>query len=1002
MKRCTVLWLWMQLDWGALLSPNDPNVCSHWESFTTPSKESYVQPFAQVFEEPCNRMWPFAKTCIQHRVLYKAAYRQGVKVDYRRRHRCCRGYYERADLCVPRCTQECVHGRCVAPDQCQCEQGWRGADCSSDCSKLFWGPDCKSSCTCVNGGTCDPLTGACTCPPGYRGPLCQEPCAPGMYGQECLLGCHCENAASCDRVTGACLCPPGFTGPHCEVPCLNGSSGVWCHADCVCQNGGICHPSNSSNCACPPGWMGAICSVPCPERRFGSSCQGECLCHNGGQCDLVSGQCQCTAGYIGERCREECPIGKYGQDCSQTCDCANGGHCFHINGGCLCEAGYYGSRCEERKCPAGLYGLTCLRPCPCDPRHTQSCHPLTGECTCKPGRAGLSCNETCPHGYHGAGCREPCLCLNGGTCDSETGLCLCAAGYTDEHCSRPCPSDTYGANCSLRCACRNAFACSPVDGACACKEGWHGVDCSAPCPAGTWGAGCNGSCQCANAAACSPVSGVCSCGPGWHGSRCEEPCPDGSHGLGCSQKCACQNADGCDPGTGQCRCLPGWTGPHCSQRCAAGRWGLRCLQTCTCKNGAICSPQDGSCDCPPGFRGPQCQRRKGRCLNRGCPLVGRMCRHGLAPSAETPCEARPRLRTDPPGVVCTGCPLGFFGDNCTHQCQCQNEAQCHPETGRCLCLSGFTGARCETRTENPDHPFAMVPAPPTGYSGTLGAVIGIGVMAALLVAVLALFLYYRHWQKGKESQHLSVAYTTGRTDTSEYAVPDIPPSYTHYYSNPSYHTLSPCAPSLPVPSIPEQPPPSKLASGQLFSSAKSLERDWPGLYGGVDCNATLPADWKHQGSTPALSHRGLGGSQIDRSYSYTNGLGKYHHRECVREEPLCRSDSSLSSENPYATIKDLPVLAGKPSEGGYMEMRAPARRELSYAEIGLFEASAQSLEEEEEGENGLLGAGGPSQATPDVPPNHYDSPKNSHIPSHYDVPPVRHYSPSPPRRRRDR
>lgn len=34
-------------------------------------------------------------------------------------------------VCVARCTKECVHGRCVAPDLCQCESGWRGDDCSS-------------------------------------------------------------------------------------------------------------------------------------------------------------------------------------------------------------------------------------------------------------------------------------------------------------------------------------------------------------------------------------------------------------------------------------------------------------------------------------------------------------------------------------------------------------------------------------------------------------------------------------------------------------------------------------------------------------------------------------------------------------------------------------------------------------------------------------------------------------------------------------------------------
>lgn len=63
----------------------------------------------------------------------------------------------------------------------------------------------------------------------------------------------------------------------------------------------------------------------------------------------------------------------------------------------------------------------------------------------------------------------------------------------------------------------------------------------------------------------------------------------------------------------------------------------------------------------------------------------------------------------------------------------------------------------------------MLPSPPADSS--LGAMIGIIVLAVLLVTLLALFLYYRHWQKGKENHHMAVAYTTGRTDSSEYAVP---------------------------------------------------------------------------------------------------------------------------------------------------------------------------------------------------------------------------------------
>lgn len=42
-------------------------------------------------------------------------------------------------LCVSAlCTEECVHGRCVSPDTCQCEPGWGGLDCSSgECTQLL-------------------------------------------------------------------------------------------------------------------------------------------------------------------------------------------------------------------------------------------------------------------------------------------------------------------------------------------------------------------------------------------------------------------------------------------------------------------------------------------------------------------------------------------------------------------------------------------------------------------------------------------------------------------------------------------------------------------------------------------------------------------------------------------------------------------------------------------------------------------------------------------------
>ncbi|KAJ7307350.1 hypothetical protein JRQ81_009361 [Phrynocephalus forsythii] len=939
--------------WAGALSPSDPNVCSYWESFTAPSKESYVQPFAQASLEPCDRTtWPSAQTCPRHKVLYKVAYRQGVKQDYRRRYHCCQGYYESSDLCVPRCTQDCIHGRCVAPDLCQCEQGWRGSDCSQECGSLFWGPGCEKACPCARGASCDPLT--------------------GTYGPGCLLACHCENGATCNGATGACHCSQGYAGPHCELLCLNGTNEAFqCPpALCPCQNGGICHPLGSTTCVCPPGWMGSICSLRCPPGRFGSGCQGECQCHNGGWCDGASGQCQCAPGYTGERCREECPAGRYGQDCSQTCDCANGGRCFHLNGACLCEAGFRGDRCQERECPPGFFGLGCHSPCLCHPQHTESCHPLSGECACQPGWTGLSCNETCPPGYHGLGCREPCLCLHGGVCDAATGFCQCPPGHTDKHCSSPCPPESYGLNCSLSCTCRHALGCSPLDGRCLCKEGWQGADCSLPCPAGTWGFGCNESCSCAHGAACSPISGACLCPAGWRGRQCQEPCPDWSFGLGCSKRCTCQSAEGCDPITGQCHCRPGWTGLHCSQPCPKDRWGPHCGQLCSCRNRATCSPTDGSCECAPGFRGPSCQRpcQPGR-YGKRCAVTCQCANHSICHPVDGACDCPPGWT----GSDCSKrCPPGLFGANCTQQCQCQHEALCDPEAGRCLCPAEYTGAHCQTRS--PSHPVTVAPVAPAGPP-SLGAVIGLVVLAALLVGVLVLFLSYRHCQKDKQRQQLSVTYAASGADTSEYAVPDVPPSYTHhYYSNPSYHTLSPCSPpGWPGPPSLERTNLEKVIPSQFFPGSKrgSGLRERPTTYGN-DCNSTLPADWKHCPGGPLLGPSGQERSPMDRSYSYTNGVGDARGKAYPGEGLLCRSESSLSSENPYATIRDLPVLPGKPSEGSYMEMKSPARRERSYAEISLSEEPGEERPEGEQQEEGKGLAGAESL----VPaPNHYDSPQ---------------------------
>lgn len=58
-----------------------------------------------------------------------------------------------------------------------------------------------------------------------------------------------------------------------------------------------------------------------------------------------------------------------------------------------------------------------------------SCHPMSGECACKPGWSGLYCNEACSPGFYGEACQQICSCQNGADCDSVTGQCICAPGF---------------------------------------------------------------------------------------------------------------------------------------------------------------------------------------------------------------------------------------------------------------------------------------------------------------------------------------------------------------------------------------------------------------------------------------------------------------------------------------------------------------------------------------------------------------------------------------------
>ncbi|XP_067342410.1 laminin subunit alpha-1 isoform X1 [Channa argus] len=186
---------------------------------------------------------------------------------------------------------------------------------------------------------------SCVCPTGYTGLSCQE-CAAGYFRQ-----LQSELTSQSQKSM--------FVGPCIRCRCNNHSES--CNTEtgeCLdCQ-----HNTNGRNCElCSPGFYGnvsgsindcSLCACPRRDKSFSPTCVA----------DGAFGDFRCTAcqtGYEGRYC-ERCSVGYYGNPsmpgrmCS-PCSCSGWGSlhtlCDHLTGQCECKAGAKGlscDQCEER------------------------------------------------------------------------------------------------------------------------------------------------------------------------------------------------------------------------------------------------------------------------------------------------------------------------------------------------------------------------------------------------------------------------------------------------------------------------------------------------------------------------------------------------------------------------------------------------------------------------------------------------------------------------------
>ncbi|XP_006159378.1 laminin subunit beta-3 isoform X1 [Tupaia chinensis] len=293
------------------------------------------------------------------------------------------------------------------------------------------------------------------------------------------------------QVHDVCVCQHNTAGAHCERCAPFYHNRPWSPAEgqdphecqrCDCNgHSETCH-FDPAVFAASQGTHGGVCDN-CRDHTEGRNCE-RCQLHYfrnrrpsapiqeacipcecdpdgavpGAPCDPVTGQCVCKEHVQGERC-DLCKPGFTGltyanpQGCHR-CDCSLLGSrqdmpCDEESGRCLCLPNVVGPKCDQ--CAAYHWKLASGRgcePCACDPRNSLSpqCNQFTGQCPCREGYGGLTCNAAairqCPDRTYGdmaTGCRA-CDCDFRGTegpgCDKASGRCLCRPGLTGPRCDR--------------------------------------------------------------------------------------------------------------------------------------------------------------------------------------------------------------------------------------------------------------------------------------------------------------------------------------------------------------------------------------------------------------------------------------------------------------------------------------------------------------------------------------------------------------------------------------
>ncbi|XP_060571547.1 protein draper-like [Ruditapes philippinarum] len=261
-------------------------------------------------------------------------------------------------------------------------------------------------------------------------------CSKWYFGNECSTECTCDkdNTDTCDHITGACSCLKEWTEENCDTDvdeCLNNKNLCDIKTNSTCNN-----TIGSYKCVCDTGFKddGKNKCEECNMWHFGNNCSMDCACikDNTDICNHVTGDCTCLKEWTGENCTvdvNECLTN------SSLCDGKTNSTCNNTIGSymCICKTGFQDigyKECEE--CTGNTYGKNCSDMCGCNITNSlsenQACDIMTGQCKCKAGWYGDSCNDDVNE------CEDSrtCSTVSDTTCVNTFGsfLCYCLRGFT--------------------------------------------------------------------------------------------------------------------------------------------------------------------------------------------------------------------------------------------------------------------------------------------------------------------------------------------------------------------------------------------------------------------------------------------------------------------------------------------------------------------------------------------------------------------------------------------